>query len=98
MFSATFPRSIETLAKTILRSPVEIVVGNRGQTCSTVEQRVEVLENEDEKLYKLIMIIQEWCDKGSILIFVEKQVQVDELFKELWNVGYKSLVLHGGMD
>ena len=37
MFSATFPRSIETLAKTILRSPVEIVVGNRGQTCSTVE-------------------------------------------------------------
>jgi ATP-dependent RNA helicase DDX46/PRP5 len=57
-----------------------------------------VLENEDEKLYKLIMIIQEWYDKGSILIFVEKQVQVDELFKELWNVGYKSLVLHGGMD
>lgn len=44
------------------------------------------------------MIIQEWYDKGSILIFVEKQVQVDELFKELWNVGYKSLVLHGGMD
>ena len=57
MFSATFPRTIETLAKTILRSPVEIVVGNRGQTCSTVEQKVEVLENEDEKLYKLIMII-----------------------------------------
>ena len=57
-----------------------------------------MLENEDEKLYKLIMIIQEWYDKGSILIFVEKQVQVDELFKELWNVGYKSLVLHGGMD
>ena len=98
MFSATFPRSIETLAKTILRSPVEIVVGNRGQTCSTVEQRVMVLENEDEKLYKLIMLIQEWYDKGSILIFVEKQVQVDELFKELWNVGYKSLVIHGGMD
>ena len=61
-------------------------------------QKVEVLENEDEKLYKLINIIQEWYDVGSILIFVEKQVQVDELFKELWNVGYKSLVLHGGMD
>lgn len=98
MFSATFPRSIETLAKTILRSPVEIVVGNRGQTCSTVEQKVEVLENEDEKLFKLISIIQEWYDKGSILIFVEKQVQVDELLKELWNIGYQSLALHGGMD
>ena len=33
MFSATFPRSIETLAKNILIQPVEIVVGNRGQAC-----------------------------------------------------------------
>ena len=47
---------------------------------------------------KIILIIKEWYDKGSILIFVEKQVQVDELFKELWNVGFKGLVLHGGMD
>lgn len=30
MFSATFPRTIESLAKTILSRPVEIVVGNRG--------------------------------------------------------------------
>jgi ATP-dependent RNA helicase DDX46/PRP5 len=30
MFSATFPKSIENLAKSILTMPVEIVVGNRG--------------------------------------------------------------------
>lgn len=30
MFSATFPRTIESLAKTILNQPIEIVVGNRG--------------------------------------------------------------------
>jgi ATP-dependent RNA helicase DDX46/PRP5 len=35
-------------------------------------------------------------DKGSILIFVDKQVEADELFKELYKVGYKALVLHGG--
>ena len=72
MFSATFPRSIESLAKSILRSPLEIVVGNRGQTCSTVEQKVEVLESDEEKLFKLTGLIQEWNEKGSILIFVEK--------------------------
>jgi ATP-dependent RNA helicase DDX46/PRP5 len=37
MFSATFPRSIESLAKTILKTPVEVVVGNRGQACASVE-------------------------------------------------------------
>jgi ATP-dependent RNA helicase DDX46/PRP5 len=39
-----------------------------------------------------------WYEKGSILIFVEKQIDADELFKDLFNVGYKCLVLHGGMD
>jgi len=29
MFSATFPKNIEVLAKKILVSPIEIVVGNR---------------------------------------------------------------------
>jgi len=98
MFSATFPRSIETLAKAILKTPLEIVVGNRGQTCSTVEQQVFVLENDDEKLWKLIELLGEWYEKGSILIFVEKQTDADELFKELFKIGYKALVLHGGMD
>lgn len=44
LFSATFPRSIENLAKKILQTPVEIVVGNRGQTCQNVDQRVEVVD------------------------------------------------------
>jgi ATP-dependent RNA helicase DDX46/PRP5 len=98
MFSATFPRSIESLAKTILKAPLEIVVGNRGQTCHSVEQRVEVLQTEEDKLWKLIELLGEWYDKGSILVFVEKQIEADQLFKELFKIGYKSLVLHGGMD
>jgi ATP-dependent RNA helicase DDX46/PRP5 len=39
-----------------------------------------------------------YYDKGSILIFVDKQSEADELFKELYKVGYKTLVLHGGHD
>mmetsp|Transcript_28899 Transcript_28899/g.21519 ORF Transcript_28899/g.21519 Transcript_28899/m.21519 type:complete len:120 (-) Transcript_28899:865-1224(-) len=43
-------------------------------------------------------LLGEWSSKGSILIFVDKQVEADELFKELFKVGYKVLVLHGGQD
>jgi ATP-dependent RNA helicase DDX46/PRP5 len=43
-------------------------------------------------------LLGEWYEKGSILIFVDKQIEADELFKELYKVGYKALVLHGGMD
>ena len=98
MFSATFPRSIENLAKSVLKTPIEVVVGNRGQTCSSVEQKVEVLQDSEEKLWKLVELLGLWYEKGSILIFVEKQIDADDLFKELFNIGYKCLVLHGGMD
>ncbi len=98
MFSATFPKSIEALARGQLQTPIEIVVGNRGQACNSVEQRVEVLKNKEEKLFKLIELLGEWYDKGSILIFVEKQTEADDLFKELHKIGYKALSLHGGMD
>jgi ATP-dependent RNA helicase DDX46/PRP5 len=50
----------------------------------------------EEKFWKLMELLGEWFEKGSILIFVDKQIEADELFKELYKVGYKSLVLHGG--
>ena len=59
---------------------------------------MEVLQNEEDKIWKLIELLGEWYEKGSILIFVEKQIEADELFKELFKIGYKALVLHGGMD
>lgn len=37
MFSATFPKNVETLARKMLKNPVEIVVGNRGQVCRNVD-------------------------------------------------------------
>ena len=98
MFSATFPRAIENLAKSVLKQPIEVVVGQRGQTCSSVDQKVEVLHDNEDKLWKLVELLGLWYDKGSILIFVEKQNDADDLFKELFNIGYKCLVLHGGMD
>lgn len=40
MFSATFPRSMEALARRILSKPIEVQVGGRSVVCSDVEQHV----------------------------------------------------------
>ena len=61
MFSATFPRSIESLARNILTSPVEIVVGNRGQTSQNIDQTVEVID-EDDKFNRLIELLKIWVE------------------------------------
>lgn len=69
----------------------------RGQVCSNVEQIIEI-RDQSTKYLRLLEILGEWNDKGSILIFVDRQLEADELFKELLKSGYLALVLHGGQD
>ena len=40
MFSATFPRQMEALARKILTKPIEVQVGGRSTVCRDVEQHV----------------------------------------------------------
>lgn len=65
--------------------------------CSNVEQLIEVRE-QTTKFLRLLELLGEWSEKGSILIFVDRQIEADELFKELMKSGYLALVLHGGQD
>jgi ATP-dependent RNA helicase DDX46/PRP5 len=55
-----------------------------------------VIPQAEDKFMRLMELLGLYFDKGSILIFVDKQLEADELFKELYKVGYKALVLHGG--
>ena len=40
MFSATFPRQMEALARKILQKPIEVQVGGRSVVCKDVDQNV----------------------------------------------------------
>ncbi|KAI5642046.1 DEAD/DEAH box helicase domain-containing protein [Phthorimaea operculella] len=51
MFSATFPRQMEALARRILQKPIEIQVGGRSVVCKDVEQHQE---NADSLLKDLM--------------------------------------------
>jgi len=97
MFSATFPRQLEALARKLLKSPIEIEVGGRSVVCSDISQHVVVLE-EDNKFLKLLELLGLYQEQGSVLVFVEKQESSDSLFKDLLKRGYPCLSLHGGMD
>ncbi|EIE18729.1 DEAD-domain-containing protein [Coccomyxa subellipsoidea C-169] len=97
MFSATFPRAVEVLAKQVLESPIEIQVGGRSVVNSDISQSVEIRPEEDRFL-RLLEILGEWYERGKILIFVSSQDQCDNLFRDLIKVGYPCLSLHGGKD
>uniref|UniRef100_A0A8C2D1D1 Probable ATP-dependent RNA helicase DDX46 n=1 Tax=Cyprinus carpio TaxID=7962 RepID=A0A8C2D1D1_CYPCA len=97
MFSATFPRTMEALARRILSKPIEVQVGGRSVVCSDVEQHVIVIA-EEKKFLKLLEILGHYQEKGSVIIFVDKQEHADGLLKDLMKASYPCMSLHGGID
>uniref|UniRef100_S4PEY5 Probable ATP-dependent RNA helicase DDX46 n=3 Tax=Pararge aegeria TaxID=116150 RepID=S4PEY5_9NEOP len=97
MFSATFPRQMEALARRILQKPIEVQVGGRSIVCKEVEQHVAILE-DDAKFFKLLEILGLYSQMGSIIVFVDKQENADSLLKDLMKASYPCMSLHGGID
>ncbi|KAH6771678.1 P-loop containing nucleoside triphosphate hydrolases superfamily protein [Perilla frutescens var. frutescens] len=97
LFSATFPRQVEILARKVLNKPVELQVGGRSVVNKDIAQLVEV-RPESDRFLRLLEILGEWYEKGKILIFVHTQEKCDALFKDLLRSGYPCLSLHGAKD
>ncbi|XP_077870505.1 putative ATP-dependent RNA helicase DDX46 [Saccoglossus kowalevskii] len=97
MFSATFPRQMEALARRILNKPLEVQVGGRSVVCSDVEQKVAIVD-DDQKFLTLLELLGVYQEQGSVLVFVEKQEGADQLLKDLMKASYSCLSLHGGID
>lgn len=99
LFSATFPQTMEGLARKILIRPLEIVVGARSVVSTDVEQMVEMI-SEESKFNKLLDILGRWYETKTsrILIFVDRQEAADSLLKDLIRRGYHCNSLHGGKD
>lgn len=97
MFSATFPRQMEALARRILKKPIEVQVGGRSVVCKDVEQNVAVLDDE-AKFFKLLELLGHYQEHGSIIVFVDKQENADILLKDLMKASYNCMSLHGGID
>ena len=97
MFSATFPRKMEDLARKALRKPIEVTVGGKSIVCKEVEQHVIVLD-DDQKYLKLLELLGLYQEQGSVIVFVDKQENADDLVKNLLKNSYPCMALHGGVD
>jgi ATP-dependent RNA helicase DDX46/PRP5 len=100
LFSATFPRQMEALAKKILKRPIEITVGGKSVVADTIEQIVEI-RDESSKFNRLLELLGQISntEKDALtLIFVDRQESADNLFLWLKKKSYACSPLHGGKD
>ncbi|XP_076436582.1 putative ATP-dependent RNA helicase DDX23 [Babylonia areolata] len=94
MFTATMPPQVERLARTFLRRPTVVYIGNIGKPVERVEQIVYML-TETEKRHKLVEVLNAGVEP-PIIIFVNQKKGADVLAKSLEKMGYNATTLHGG--
>ncbi|EED15249.1 ATP dependent RNA helicase (Dbp1), putative [Talaromyces stipitatus ATCC 10500] len=94
MFSATFPRDIQMLARDFLKDYVFLSVGRVGSTSENITQRIEYVEDHDKRSV-LLDILHTHGTTGLTLIFVETKRMADSLCDFLINQNFPATAIHG---
>lgn len=93
MFSATFPRDIQMLARDFLKEYIFLSVGRVGSTSENITQKVEYVEDQDKR--SVLLDILHTHGAGLTLIFVETKRMADSLSDFLINQGFPATSIHG---
>ena len=93
MFSATFPRDIQMLARDFLKDYIFLSVGRVGSTSENITQKVEYVEDHDKR--SVLLDILHTHGAGLTLIFVETKRMADALSDFLINQNFPATAIHG---
>ncbi|PWN48255.1 DEAD-domain-containing protein [Violaceomyces palustris] len=94
MFSATFPRDIQILAKDFLKEYVFLSVGRVGSTSENITQKIEFVEDDDKRSV-LLDVLAAMPPGGLTLIFVETKRMADMLSDFLLRSNIGATSIHG---
>ncbi|KAF1815379.1 DEAD-domain-containing protein [Eremomyces bilateralis CBS 781.70] len=94
MFSATFPRDIQVLARDFLKDYIFLSVGRVGSTSENITQKIEYVEDIDKRSV-LLDILHTQGGTGLTLIFVETKRMADALSDFLINQSFPATSIHG---
>lgn len=93
LYSATFPKEIQQLAREFLHNHSFLQIGRVGSTTANIKQDVQWVEDR-QKLDKLFEILEQREDR-HILIFVERKSDADQLERCLSRAGQGVMAIHG---
>ena len=93
MFSATFAKSIMSLAKSFLKNPIIVEIDKENLSTKQVKQVVHYV-NEEEKILLLSHLIKNnnW---NQVLIFTNTKVQADKIVEQLKTEKLTAKAIHG---
>lgn len=102
MFSATFPKKVQELARNFLENYIFLAVGRVGSTSDNITQRVFLVDESEKRSFLLDMLSNSGISQANgfradslTLIFVETKKGADALENYLHRVGYPVTSIHG---
>lgn len=105
MFTATWPQSVQKLASTFMKNPVQISIGHDGtgelRANTRIKQTVEVMDPM-EKNFRLLQILREHQSgakkKDRILVFCLYKKEATRIEGYIRSKGFKVAGIHGDLS
>jgi len=93
LFSATLPETVENLARSVLRDPLRVTVGERNVSATSVEQKLLFVGREDGKMLAVRQLFADGV-RPPVLIFVNTKDRAKDVHRELMFDGVHVDSLH----
>uniref|UniRef100_A0A1B6FKZ8 RNA helicase n=1 Tax=Cuerna arida TaxID=1464854 RepID=A0A1B6FKZ8_9HEMI len=99
MFSATFPKEIQILARDFLDNYIFLAIGRVGSTSENITQKVVWVEDNDKRSFLLDLLnaiqLNQPSPESLTLVFVETKKGADSLEDFLHQLGFPVTSIHG---
>ena len=97
LFSATYPRAIQSIAEKVMRDPVMAKVESTHDSGSIRQHFYKVGDDDAARLMALRLLMQEYRPE-STLVFCSRKLETQSVRDELNQLGFSALALHGDLE
>ena len=98
MWSATWPKSVQSLARDFLKEYIQVVIGGQGLTASKNVSQTVMIVDEYDKWNKLKDILRGVHDGERTIIFCETKRNCNTITSKLRADGFPALAIHGDKE
>lgn len=98
MWSATWPKEVQNLARDFLTNPIQVNIGSLGlKVTDHVKQKIKCI-TEEQKLDETLNILRNKDPQSKAIIFTQSKKGADILTRNLRQHGYPALAIHGDKE
>ncbi|MBQ0800064.1 MAG: ATP-dependent RNA helicase DbpA [Porticoccaceae bacterium] len=96
LFSATFPKQIQSIARRIMKQPIMVQVDS-GHENDSIQQHFYKVTDDRQRMTAVRLLLMKYRPV-STLVFCNTKKETQEVADELIRHGFSALALHGDLD